>query len=299
MPLSLALAGCEATEPSPTPESRIAFQVSTASSVDIYSARPDGSDLKPFLIGPADDAEPHWAPGGRLLAFSSNRDGQEEIYVVGRDGADPRNLTNSPAQDRAPAWSPDGSTIVFASARRNMTSTLELFLMNADGTNQRPLVMATPVVGTEPEWSPDGSAILFLAPVGPINEAVFLIDPNGANLRQLTFPGPSESDQTPAWAPDAQSIVFARAEYEPQAILRLAVVSLVGGSPTLLPSSPDSSDADPVFSPSGAELLFTRQVANGFGPPRLLRRTVATGAMVAWPASIEGWNASWSDPVGP
>ena len=57
--------------------------------------------------------------------------------MVNADGSDRRQLTENGNQDFFPSWSPDGETIVFSSDR---TGAVELYLMDADGGNQRPLI---------------------------------------------------------------------------------------------------------------------------------------------------------------
>ena len=57
--------------------------------------------------------------------------------MVGADGSDQRQLTDNSGQDFFPSWSPDGQTIVFSSDR---SGAVELYLMDADGGNQRPLM---------------------------------------------------------------------------------------------------------------------------------------------------------------
>lgn len=49
-------------------------------------------------------------PGANgMIAFDSNRDGNEEIYVINADGTGQTRLTNEPASDHAPAL--DGALI--------------------------------------------------------------------------------------------------------------------------------------------------------------------------------------------
>jgi dipeptidyl aminopeptidase/acylaminoacyl peptidase len=53
-------------------------------------------------------------PGANgLIAFTSDRDGNDEIYVMNPDGSGQTNLTKDPAIDQLPAWSPDGTKIAF------------------------------------------------------------------------------------------------------------------------------------------------------------------------------------------
>jgi TolB protein len=56
-----------------------------------------------------------------------------------------------------PNWSPDGSQIVYSYP---VGSALELFLVNADGSNQRQLTKLQKVA-TPAAWSPDGKWISF------------------------------------------------------------------------------------------------------------------------------------------
>ena len=61
--------------------------------------------------------------------------------MVDADGTGRRALTDNDRQDFFPSWSPDGSTIVFSSDR---DGAVELYLMDADGGNQRRLIDAPP-----------------------------------------------------------------------------------------------------------------------------------------------------------
>jgi Tol biopolymer transport system component len=87
-------------------------------------------------------------PGGNgKIAFTSNRDGNFEIYTLNADGSSQTRLTNTPGLsaglDTSPAFSPDGSRIVFESTRPSSnpadpSTDREIYVMNADGTNQTP-----------------------------------------------------------------------------------------------------------------------------------------------------------------
>ena len=50
-----------------------------------------------------------------LIAFRSDRDGQQEIYLTTTGGAHSINVTKHAAEDDEPAWSADGSKITFTS----------------------------------------------------------------------------------------------------------------------------------------------------------------------------------------
>jgi len=54
------------------------------------------------------------------------------------DGSNLMNITNTPTTERDPAWSPDGTMIVYIS-HREVGFNVEIYVMNADGTDQRRL----------------------------------------------------------------------------------------------------------------------------------------------------------------
>lgn len=76
------------------------------------------------------------------------------------DGTDARQLTDAREGSYQPAWSPDGTRIAFSSDR---DGDLEVYIMNADGSDQRNLSHNPGADDgwVEPAWSPDGRAILY------------------------------------------------------------------------------------------------------------------------------------------
>lgn len=82
----------------------------------------------------------HLNPAGTTLAFSLKSttteafDPTSEIYIVGVDGSNPTRLTNNSYFDTYPSFSPNGSKIAFLSKRNG---TLDLYVMNADGSGQQ------------------------------------------------------------------------------------------------------------------------------------------------------------------
>ena len=60
---------------------------------------------------------PSPSPDSEMIAYSSDRTGNEEIYIMGADGGNPRPITDHAANDRCPVWMPDGESLVFTSDR--------------------------------------------------------------------------------------------------------------------------------------------------------------------------------------
>ena len=92
--------------------------------------------------------------------------GTFQLYTIKPDGSDLFLVTNLPPTSDStwfPDYSPDGKQIVFS---HDMTGSLELYVINADGTGLRQL---TRIDGTDklfPRWSPDGLQLVFLRTEG-------------------------------------------------------------------------------------------------------------------------------------
>jgi TolB protein len=164
---------------------------------DIYIVNIDGTGLTNLTeTNAADNLRCDWAPTSNSIAFGSTRDGNEELYVMDADGTDVVRLTGNlaagqpaaPGTDANPAWSPQGDRIAFESNRHTAPgdpiSNAEIYVMNADGTNQLRLTFS---VGqdTKPTWSPTGDRIAFHRRIeGHLQ--VFTMNPDGSDVRAIT-----------------------------------------------------------------------------------------------------------------
>lgn len=150
----------------------------------------------------------------RLLAFTSQQDGNDEIYTVRADGSEMTNLTNNPAYDANPFWSPDGKRIAFQSDRNSPGLYSQIFLMDADGANVAPLTTNTDerqlplnINGKLNPWSPDGSKLLYLRKGLSENEWMLeYIDIHSGWITSLASGRLSFSSVS--WSPDGKHISF-------------------------------------------------------------------------------------------
>ncbi len=104
-------------------------------------------------------------------------------------------LTFDPApKTQVPDWSPDGSRIAYQSLA---TGNGDIYVMNADGTNQRQLT-DTPQPEFGAAWSPDGGQIAFVRVLGPAvpERAIYVINADGTGERYL-----AAGTRVPAWQP--------------------------------------------------------------------------------------------------
>jgi Tol biopolymer transport system component len=138
---------------------------------------------------------PSWSPDGTQIAFYSNcENNQRDIYIMDRGGSSRQKLTTSSAEDTFPAFSPDGKTLAFTSTR---SGRLQIFLMNADGSNQRYVAE-----GCSSTFSPDGSWLWFAS--GCEDSEIWRVRIDGTDLATVgTMLG-----QNPSVSPDGQFVVF-------------------------------------------------------------------------------------------
>jgi Tol biopolymer transport system component len=127
----------------------IVYQASTG--IEITADLPDG-ETKAVVQAPYYQ-DPAWQPGSDRIVFQAREGSHWEIFSINRDGAGLYALTrpatalveNLPS-NVAPAWSPDGQWIVYLSNRdeENDAGPWRLWVMAADGSNQRPLPVDVP-----------------------------------------------------------------------------------------------------------------------------------------------------------
>jgi Tol biopolymer transport system component len=148
--------------------------------------------------------QPDISPDGRTVVFvgwTPTPTGSENaIYRANLDGTDIRRLTHGPATDLWPRWSPDGQRIAFT--RHDPLSGPQVFVMEADGSNQR--VLKTEGEGQHARWSPDGSRLLYEN--HQATRRLWIMSSDGANPRPLSDTIEYFGDEA-EWSPDGTSLL--------------------------------------------------------------------------------------------
>ncbi|MGB9799851.1 MAG: protein kinase domain-containing protein, partial [Thermanaerothrix sp.] len=129
----------------------------------------------------------------------------------------PEGITPSPTSfgvTETPTSSPTpfggSGEIAFAS---NRTGIMQIWLMNADGTNQRPIT-SLPDGACQPAWSPDGQRLAFISPCREKRNLyegtkIYILDlADGGTPEPLPLPPSPAADFDPAWSPDGRRIAF-------------------------------------------------------------------------------------------
>lgn len=95
-----------------------------------------------------------FSENNEYLIFRSNMDGDFDLYTIPTDGSGiMTQLTYNDCLDEAPEFSPDGSQIVYVSDCDNPYGYTDVWIMDADGSNQRPLTRGRGRHFT-PRWRP-------------------------------------------------------------------------------------------------------------------------------------------------
>jgi dipeptidyl aminopeptidase/acylaminoacyl peptidase len=151
-------------------------------------------------------------------------------------------------------YSPDGSRIAYLSARNGDH---HIWVMNADGTDARPINPHNPVrlvsdgASVQPRWSPDGTWISYRS-----RGLLFKVRPDGsAPPVNLTY---GRRGSAPMWTPDGERLVFVTGG--PRGYSQIATI------PSKIPDGPIEftyvtdapyNHSDPQVSPDGRYVAYT------------------------------------------
>ena len=217
----------------------------------LYLLDADGQNVRQLTHNERNNYLVEWSHDGKKLAFVSQQGKHTEtaeIYTINADGSDERRLTNNAVWDYGATWSPDDQQIAFGS---NMGGNWQIWLMNVDGSNQRPL--PNPAHGNAPKWSPDGR-FMVLKSDREGNDNLYVMEPDGSNQQNVTQN--SSINTMPSWSPDSLKIVFS---------------SDREGTPNIYTMNRDGSDLVnltrdsgldaqlPTWSPDGKQIIFAAE----------------------------------------
>jgi Tol biopolymer transport system component len=104
--------------------------------LEIYIARPDGSEERQLTNNGASNWAPSFHPDGKTIVFASNlhapKSGKFSIYTIQFDGSGLRRLTDFEGFDGFPCFSPDGTKLAFISNRNGKDPHKDLNVFIAD-----------------------------------------------------------------------------------------------------------------------------------------------------------------------
>ena len=192
---------------------------------------------------------------------------EPDLFTMNPNGSDVKKLTSFGSNEATfgMGWSPDGSQLVFARALSDFSAS-QIWIMNADGSNQRHLLNDNSFFDDEPNFSPDGSEVVFQRCILPATNpcAVYRIQADGSGLTALTHysANTDELDLTPEYSPDGKAITFFGAYRE--GVLSAIYLMTGDGSNVRGLTAPVLEGFIPDWSPDGKRIAFATRA---FYPP--------------------------------
>lgn len=162
-----------------------------------------------------------WDVNGDGVVNEADVEGSATV-VRAADGSGPRVVSDESSAsiiDYGAVWSSDGTRIAVASNRdRGPGGTLDIYVMNADGSDVRNLTETPDLNEWDPHWLGPTIAFNRYDPFDPSSQpGIWLMDEDGSNQRQITFPripddgsGAILGDTDPKLSPDGARVVFTR-----------------------------------------------------------------------------------------
>ncbi len=221
-------------------------------------------------------AELKFRVSGKKKRYSWDYDEAYEIQEVDFNTGQYKNLTHTRGYDAEGAYSPDGRQIVFASNRsaydhrlspeeqklfdKNKSVFMDIYIMNADGSNVRRLTKA-PGYDGGPFFSADGSRIVWrrFAVDGRTAE-IFTMKLDGSDKRQVTRLG--LMSWAPYFHPSGDYIVFASNRFG-HGNFELFIIDAEGRNDPVRVTNAKGFDGLPVFTPDGKSLSWTSKRGGG------------------------------------
>ena len=181
---------------------RIVYVSNQTGLFEIYLRYPALSDEQQISDGFGNLSAPDISPDGKSVIYAAKfAGGDSSIWVMNIDGSQSHPLTDSKWNEVDPSWSPDGAQIAFAASRGGY---VEIFTMNADGSDIRQVTNGVQGIGGRSSWSPDGRWLAFYA--GPRGDRdIYLVEVASGTTLRLTYGG---NNTAPCFSPDGSWLVF-------------------------------------------------------------------------------------------
>jgi TolB protein len=228
---------------------------------DIFTVLPSGSATRQLTDNAFGDVNPSWSADGRRLAYVRAVGGRFQVFKMWAAGGEQTRVTHDAGDDSSPSFSPSGRRIAYTKdnlpvADGNTPRRVSIFTIRADGTGKRRIARH---YAASPEYSPNGERIVFDgSPNGKHNNGIWTIDPDGSHLRRLSAPGNGGNyDQTPAWSPDGEHIVFLRCDRDSTHGCEGAVFLMRANGSYKRPILAIRGEVAPTFSPTGNRIALT------------------------------------------
>jgi TolB protein len=218
---------------------RIVFVSNQTGLFEIYLRYLAMSEEQQLTDGIGSLSAPDISLDGQSVVFAAKfAGGDSSIWTMKIDGSQSHALTDSQYSEIDPSWSPDGKQIAFAATRGGY---VELFIMNADGSDIRQVTNGVQGIGGRSSWSPDGRWLAFYA--GPRGDRdIYLVEVASGKALRLTYGG---NNTAPCFSPDGLWLAFSSSRDGDHEIY----VMRVDGSQVTQLTDNDYDDWQPTWGP--------------------------------------------------
>jgi Tol biopolymer transport system component len=234
---------------------------------DVYVKLIDVGSAIRLTTHPAEDLSPQWSPDDRYIAFERVAENAMGVFVIPALGGSERKITDihlpsswrpdalQVQMNSTPAWSSDGSALIVSD--RGASESRALYLVPLDGSPRRQLTQPGSLIyDMDAVVSHDGRHFAFVRETTNSSSDIFLADPDGSHLRQITFDQRLIRGVT--WAPDDRSLIFASNRGGADGLWQ---VSVQGGEPIGVAAKGDEVTT-PTMSSDGSILAYTAITQN-------------------------------------
>lgn len=149
---------------------------------EIFRMPLSGGKATRMTDSPAYDHGIAWSPDSKKIIFCSDRNGHEDLYLLEADDPEhpelvnahkfkTKQLTFTPEAEFGVSFAPDGKRVAYVRAG-------QLWTMNPDGTDQKPLVKDVQVF--DYDWSPDSKWLAFARADGSFASEMYIVPSDGS-----------------------------------------------------------------------------------------------------------------------
>jgi len=201
-------------------------------SYDIFMSDLKGNIVKQLTNAPGYDAEATLSPDGKLMLYTSDKDGDIELYIMNLETGAEKRITYDLGYDGGAWFSPDGKKIIWRASRPKSDAEVKEY-----------------------------KDLLAEHLVAPTNMEVWVANADGSNAKQITTLG--QANWAPSFMPDSKRIIFA-SNHEYKRGFPFNLYTMNGDGSNLTKVSRDKGfDAFPMFSPNGKKIVFCSNRNNG------------------------------------
>ena len=205
------------------PNGQVYFSSDRTGNFELWTASPDGTDVKQLSNDPSSDSVPFLSRDGKTIFFESDRTGVLQIWRMNLDGSDQRQVTKD--EGGLPLRiSPDGAWLYYNSSLKNTLRRVSL------ETGQEELVLRS--MGRGIVVSPDVTRVAFSRREGLENVLTLASLPNGDTLKTWRIKSPPNFAHL-LWPVEGNYLAYVLAD-EPREIAGLWFQPLDSDTPKLV-----------------------------------------------------------------